>query len=267
MTKRETRQRAIVDAVLSEGSIRIDELADRFGISAMTVHRDLNDLEEQGLLRKARGAATALPNSVVESSDAFRIGQENKSKSALARAALEFVEPGQAVFLDDSTTISHLVPLLSSVTPLTVITNYLPNMEALKSVAGVDLVALGGSYHRWCSSFMGRVTTQSIEQMRADLFLTSTAAIVDDACFHQSQETVDIKRAMFEASALRVLAVDHTKFEKRALYRLAALNEFDHVIVDSGIGQERLTRLRQLGVPVVVAGAPAATTDGETGTD
>lgn len=257
MTKRETRQRAIVDAVLSEGSIRIDELAERFGISAMTVHRDLNDLEGQGLLRKARGAATALPSSVVESSDAFRIGQENKSKSALARAALAFVEPGQAVFLDDSTTIGHLVPLLGNATPLTVITNYLPNIELLKSLAGVDLVALGGSYHRWCSSFMGRVTTQSIAQMRADLFLTSAAAIVDDACFHQSQETVDIKRAMFESSAVRVLVVDHTKFEKRALYRLAALSEFDHVIVDSGISDERLARVRQLSAHVVIAGGGA----------
>jgi DeoR/GlpR family transcriptional regulator of sugar metabolism len=257
MTKREARQRAIVAAVLSEGAIRIDELAERFAISGMTVHRDLNELEEQGLLRKVRGAATALPSSVVESSDAFRIGQQNRSKAALALAALEFIEPGQAVFLDDSTTVSHLVPHLASITPLTVITNYLPNMEALKSIAGVELVALGGTYRRWCSSFMGRVTTESIEQMRADIFVTSTAAIVDDACFHQSQETVDIKRAMFEASALRVLAVDHTKFEKRALHRLAALAEFDHVIVDADTRAEHVDRLRQHGVRVTVAGADA----------
>jgi DeoR/GlpR family transcriptional regulator of sugar metabolism len=256
MTKRSARQRAIVAAVLSEGSIRIDELADRFAISGMTVHRDLNELEEQGLLRKVRGAATALPSSVVESSDAFRIGQQNRSKTALARTALEFVEPGQAVFLDDSTTVSHLVPLLAGLTPLTVITNYLPNMEELKSIAGVELVALGGTYRRWCSSFMGRVTTESIEQMRADIFVTSTAAIVDDACFHQSQE-------MFEASALRVLAVDHTKFEKRALYRLAALSEFDHVIVDDQTSPQHVERLRQHGVRVTVAGStgPSASTE------
>lgn len=258
MSKREARQRSIVAAVLSEGSIRIEELAERFDISAMTVHRDLNDLEEQGLLRKSRGAATALPSSVVESSDAFRIGQQNKSKTALAKAALELIEPGQAVFLDDSTTVSHLVPLLAGVTPLTVITNYLPNMEALKAMAGVELVALGGIYRRWCSSFMGRATTESIEQMRADLFVTSTAAIIDDTCFHQSQETVDIKRAMFEASALRVLTVDHTKFGKRALYRLASLSEFDHVIVDADTSADDVTRLRQHGVNVTVAGATAA---------
>lgn len=257
MTKRGTRQRAIVSAVLSEGSIRIDELADRFNISAMTVHRDLNDLEEQGLLRKARGAATALPNSVVESSDAFRIGQQADSKSALALAALQFIEPGQAVFLDDSTTVHHLVPLLADFTPLTVITNFLPNMEALKTISGLELVALGGSYRKWCSAFMGRVTTESIEQMRADIFVTSTAAIVDDMCFHQSQETVDIKRAMFDASALRVLAVDHTKFEKRALYRLAALTEFDYVIVDRATSDEHVSRLRQQGANVIVAGQDA----------
>ena len=108
---------------------------------------------------------------------------------------------------------------------------------------------------------MGRVTTESIDQMRADVFIMSSAAIVDDMCFHQSQETVDTKRAMFEASALRVLVVDHTKFDKRALYRLAALHEFDHVIVDSATSEAHVERLRARGVRVTVAGIPHADSD------
>ncbi|MGH3950115.1 MAG: DeoR family transcriptional regulator, partial [Pseudonocardiaceae bacterium] len=74
-----------------------------------------------------------------------------------------------------------------------------------------------------------------------------------DACFHQMQETVDTKRAMFDSAATRVLLVDHTKFARRALHALAPLAEFDHVIVDWRTPTEHVDRLRQKGVDVVVA--------------
>ena len=99
------RQRAITDAVMAEGAIRIEQLADRFEISLMTVHRDLDELESRGLLRKSRGVATALSTSLVESSDVYRAGRQVPEKESLALAALNFIEPGQALFLDDSTTV------------------------------------------------------------------------------------------------------------------------------------------------------------------
>lgn len=240
---------------MSEGTVRIEQLADRFGISLMTVHRDLDELEAQGLLRKSRGIATALPSSLVESSDVFRAAQQSEQKRSLAEAAMAFIEPGQAVFLDDSTTVNQIIRYLPAKAPLTVITNFLTNMAELKSMRGITLVALGGTYHNWCSSFMGHMTTSAIEQLRADVFIMSTAAITDDICFHQSPETVDVKRAMFDKSATRILIADHTKFQKRALYGLAGLEEFDQVIVDIETRDEDLDRLRGKGVRLTVAGA------------
>ena len=72
---------------------------------------------------------------------------------------------------------------------------------------------------------------------------------------------------MFDASSLRVLAVDNTEFERRALYRLAALSEFDHVIVDSGTSAEHVARLRQRGVHVIVAGVGSVSVDESMGVD
>ncbi|WP_082506938.1 DeoR/GlpR family DNA-binding transcription regulator [Arthrobacter sp. Leaf337] len=253
LSRQGERQRAISEAVMAEGAVRIDELAQRFGTSQMTVHRDLDELEARGLLRKSRGVATALSSSLVESSDVFRSGQQRAEKRALARAALEFIEPGQAIFLDDSTTVHELAYHISSRTPLTVITNVLTLMNELKGIRGLSLVALGGSYYNWCSSFMGGTTIEAINKLRADVFIMSTAAITDDTCFFQSEATVDIKRAMFNASAKRILLVDHTKFEKRALYSLAPLTAFDVVIVDSQTASEDIRRLKSQNVRVVVA--------------
>ena len=247
------RQRAITEAVMAEGAVRIEYLAERFDISVMTVHRDLDELEARGLLRKSRGIATATSSALVESSDVYRSNRQSVEKEAIAQAALEFIEPGQALMLDDSTTTLHLLPHLRQRHPLTVITNTLTIMEQLRGATGITMLGLGGQYYNWCSAFMGRMTTAAIAAMRADLCIMSTAAVSDDIAFHQTLETIDVKRAMFESSSTRILLLDHTKFDKRALHALTPLTEFDAVIVDAATPSVHVKRLREKGVRVVVA--------------
>ncbi|MEN9955251.1 MAG: hypothetical protein RLY34_58 [Actinomycetota bacterium] len=254
VSKQQARQRGIAEAVMSEGSVRIEALAERFGASLMTVHRDLDELEDRGLLRKTRGLATALSSTLVESSDVYRRGQETPAKMAIAKAALEFIEPGQSIIIDDSTTALHLVKMLHEKSPLTVITNVLTVMNELNGVRGISLVGLGGTYHNWCSAFMGAMTAESIKRLRADLLIMSTAAISDGMCFHQSEEAVATKRAMFEVATKRILLVDHTKFERRALHALARLDEFDHVIVDAATSPEEIEKMRSKDIDIIVAG-------------
>jgi len=81
----------------------------------------------------------------------------------------------------------------------------------------------------------------------------SLSAIVDDVVYHQSPETVETKRAMFESATKRVLLSDHTKFERRALHHFATLKEFDAVIVDEDIPISHLSRMRSKGINVIVA--------------
>lgn len=258
--RRAERQRAITAAVMAEGAIRIDELAERFDISLMTVHRDLDDLVASGLLRKARGVATALPTSLVESSDVYRLGRQSREKDELAAAALDLVEPGEAVLLDDSTTVLHLARRLPERSPLTVISHALPVLTDLAGVRDLALVALGGDYTNWCRAFLGRMTVESIGRLRADTVFLSSAAVVDGACFHQSPLIVDVKRAMLAAAARRILLVDHTKFSRRALHHVARLDEFDLVLVDSATDPAVVDELRSAGARIEVA--PAGRLDG-----
>lgn len=251
--KQVERQEAITDAVMAAGSVRIEDLAERFDISVMTVHRDLDELESRGLLRKSRGVATAQSSVLVESSDVFRSSRQLEEKDDIARAALEMIEPGQAIFLDDSTTTLHLVPLLAAKAPLTVITNTLTIIEQLRDVRGITLFGLGGQYYNWCSAFMGPTTVGEIRALRADVSIMSTSAITDGLVFHQTLETVDVKRAMYESSSTRLLLADHTKFEHRALHALLPLKSWDAVIVDSRTPKGRVAEMRESGINVVVA--------------
>ena len=81
------RHDAITELVLSAGTMRIEELAERFGVSTMTVHRDLDILEARGILRKSRGAVTAVATSLFESSPEYRDRENRSDKEALAQAA------------------------------------------------------------------------------------------------------------------------------------------------------------------------------------
>ncbi|MGY5777241.1 DeoR/GlpR family DNA-binding transcription regulator [Rhizobium sp. LEGMi135b] len=247
------RRQMIAEAVMAEGSMRIEDLTERFGISLMTAHRDVDELVSRGLFRKTRGIVSAAATSLIESSDVYRANRQASEKKMIAAAAIQFIEPGQAIFLDDSTTVLQMASQLPAKVPLTAITNSLTLMNALKDMHDVTLLALGGQYYNWCNAFMGRMTINEINRLRADVTFISMSAIIDDVVFHQSPEIVDIKRAMFESAAKRILLMDHTKFERRALHSFAHLSEFDVVIVDEKTPAVHLERMRNKNINVVVA--------------
>ncbi|MCL7999875.1 DeoR/GlpR family DNA-binding transcription regulator [Brucella sp. 21LCYQ03] len=249
------RRQQIAELIMSEGSVRIEDLTERFAISLMTAHRDVDELVSRGLFRKSRGIVSAAPTSLIEASDLYRVARQSEEKKLIAEAAMQFVEPGQAIFLDDSTTVLQMVPYLSEKGPLTVITNSLILMNEVRDIKDVTLLGLGGQLYNWCNAFVGGMTIHEIRRLRADVVFISIAAITDDLLFHQSPEMVETKRAMLESSAKRVLLTDHTKFERRALHNFGALKDFDVVIVDSKTSLEHVERMQAQGINVVIAGS------------
>lgn len=253
------RRQLIVEAVMAEGAIRIEDITERFDISLMTAHRDIDELAERRLLHKSRGVVSATATSLVESSDIYRATRQLEEKQAIAEVAASYLEPGQAIFLDDSTTVFQMARLLPAKAPFTVITNSLTLMNELRNIHDITLIGLGGQYYNWCNAFMGHTTRDEIAGLRADVFFVSMSAVMGGTVFHQSAETVETKRAMFDSAKKRILMMDHTKFERRALYRFAHLNEFDTVIVDRGIPVPTLRQIVDLGGNVVVANVKGKT--------
>ena len=170
------RRQLIAETVIAEGSIRIEDLTERFGISLMTAHRDVDQLVSRGLFRKTRGIVSAAPTSLIESSDAYRATRQAAEKKAIARAAMSFVEPGQAIFLDDATTVHQMAGMLPAKVPLTVITNSLVLINDLKDINDLNLICLGGQFYHWCNAFMGHITTAEIRKLRADTVFMSLSA-------------------------------------------------------------------------------------------
>jgi DeoR/GlpR family transcriptional regulator of sugar metabolism len=247
------RRECIAEIVLANESVSARDLASRFDVSVMTIHRDLDELERQGVLRKIRGGATPQPSSLFESNVRYRLATAKAEKEALAHYALSMIEPGQAILLDDATTTLALARLLPTIAPLTVITNYLATIQLLHTSADIRLIALGGEYFPSHDSFLGIVCEDAISSLRADLFFMSTSAVSNGIAYHQEQEIVAVKRAMLRAATKSILLIDHFKLGKTALHQLALLSDFDLVVVDDGIDAAGRRVLEDAKVPFAVA--------------
>lgn len=257
------RQAAIAERVLAAGSATAAELAERFDVSLMTIHRDLDELERQGLVRKFRGGVTAQPSGVFESNVAYRLKTMRAEKAAVAEYALKLIEPGMAVMLDDSTSTLEIARRLGSsggsspITPLTVVTNFLEALTLLSGERGIHLMALGGDYDPLHSSFLGVSCMEAVQLLQVDICFTSTSAVSGGFAYHQEQHIVSVKRAMLDSAAKNVLLLDHSKLGRVALHRLAPLSRFDLVLVDDGASAELLRDLDEHKVPYEVC--PTAT--------
>lgn len=100
---------------------------------------------------------------------------------------------------------------------------------------------------------MGTLTINALNRVRADLFIMSTSAVTDGVCFHQHHDTVLVKQAMFKAAQRRILYVDHSKFDTRALHALLPLTDFDVVVVDAQTPVQYVDAMTSSGVNLVIA--------------
>lgn len=247
------RRQEIADYVIERGEVRVDELAEAFAVSRMTIHRHVEELARQGVLRKLHGAVSAQPSGIYESLFRFRQTHAAAAKQALAHAALAEIEVGQVVLFDDSTTANALAPLLSRISPLSVVTNSLALAESLVETEELKLILLGGEYHPTYNAFIGHLCESALTRLRANLLICSASAVDGTAAMIQDPQVVRVKQAMMAAATRRVLLLDSSKFGKVALHLFADLADFDVVICDDGLPADTASQLRDAGVRLRLA--------------
>jgi len=277
------RHQLITDRVRMDGSVTVDELVRATGVSRMTVHRDLDALETEGVLRKVRGGATATRSSIFESDLQYRLTTAVEAKAAIGRAAARFIDVGQAVIFDESTTaladVGQAVIFDESTTalaalravdptePITVITNCVPTMAYVTSRTKHRLIGLGGDYVARYQAFLGILCQQMISNVYADVLIASCSAVLGNATLHQDSQIVEVKQTMIAAAPVRLLLVDSSKIDMGAIYRLGEIRDFTHLITDAAAPASFIDGVREQGVDVVVAERAPSVAEGSSGDD
>lgn len=248
----EQRRQEILEHVIEHREVRIDDLTERFGVSLMTMHRDLDDLHERKLLRKLRGKVEAFPALTMETATRFRDSLNPAEKEALAEAAILHVQPGQTVFVDDSTTLFPLVSKLAEVEGLTVITNSLRVARILGPSERVEVLLTGGQYYNEFDSCMGPDVLAALERTRADVAFVSVTAVAVGRLFHPVQDYAELKKAALRSANHNVLVVDHSKFGRTATYAHGLVADYDLMITDEATPTEEIEAALNSGTAVEV---------------
>lgn len=254
----DARREAIAHFVAMFGPSRVEALADRFAVSKMTVHRDLDLLASEGRVVRVRGGARAVPAEILERDVSLRRVSQAPQKRALAEQAMRLVSDGDVIALDDSSTVGTMVELFEPDSRLVVITHSLAMMKTLADdFPDITLVGLGGRYYAETDSFLGAFSTSVTGTLRANTVFVSTTALRAGVLCHPDAEAATTKRALVGLADRKVLLVDSTKFEASGLYQIASLDEFDDVVIEADLAPEHrdeLARFPHLTVHEAVVG-------------
>ncbi len=217
------------DLIAERGAVRIDELARDFGVSEMTIRRDLDELETLGLARRVRGGAIALGPEPWEQ----RHHHNARAKAKIAEKLLPLVPRSGTVAFDASTTIYRLAASIENARDLTVVTNGWDTFHSMKDTPGVTALLTGGSEEPRTGSLVGPMAVRTAQSFLYDTFFGSAAAI--DAELGSSEAALaesEVKRAFSQTSHRLVLAVDHGKLGTRAPARVFDFEQVDLLVTD-----------------------------------
>lgn len=237
------RDEHVFERLRSDGRVQIPVLAERLGVSEMTIRRDLDRLAGEGQLRRVRGGAVALgPEPFAQ-----RYARQAAAKDIIARKLLELVGDGGAVALDASTTIQRLAHLLTDVTNLTALTNGPDTFFALQAQSGVTAILTGGQFDERTGGLVGPVAIRSTNDLvLRHAFISSTAVDPVIGTTEQTLEDSETKTALANASSKITLAVDHSKLGQHSAARGLSFDRIDQLVTDLDPDDSRLDPYRNL---------------------
>jgi DeoR/GlpR family transcriptional regulator of sugar metabolism len=227
------------------------DLAQRFGVSEMTVRRDLTHLAREGKLTRVYGGAIRdadePPFAAIET-------ERRDAKERIGRAAAQLVEDGKTIMIDIGTTTLELARALRG-RELTVITTNLAVVEELLPEAGIELVLLGGIVRRNYRSLVGVLAEDGLRQVSADIAFLGASGIrhEDMAVMDTTMVEVPIKRGMIAAAERSVLLADAQKFYSGGVVRVCGVEEFDAIVTDAPPDDPLVASVAKAGVEIVQA--------------
>lgn len=260
--RRTTERRwLIVQKVQQRHEISVTELSQSFDVSKVAIRRDLEYLEQAGLLRRVHGGAQA--NSSAGQSSIFeaRLLQNREIKQALGRAAVGLIRPGEVVFLDSGTTVLEIARQLPKIVEaggtLTVLTRSLMIAAELRTQRRIRLIVIGGVYAHDFDDFVGSQVEKAIQEIHADILFMGT-----DGVSREYGLTTD---NVLEAGLYRTLAgcaervvviTDSSKIGVDKVQTTLPFNNVHTFVTDDGAPADFITSLREQRCEVITVARP-----------
>jgi DeoR/GlpR family transcriptional regulator of sugar metabolism len=255
------RRAQILERIQRDGGVSVAELARDHAVSAITVHRDLEQLAREGLVERVHGGARAIRGlgtlPLIATAWTQRVEQAASAKAAIAGRVAGMVESGSTVFLDASSSVLALARKLMEDPPneLTLVTNS-PAIAYEVIAEPMHVVVCPGELDQHMRMLAGRWTVEFLHELNFDVAFVSAAGVTLDAGLTTSRRPLaDVVNAARAAAGRTVGLIDATKFGRASLVSIAPADELDVIVTDSSLGDAVADEYRAAGVRLEIVNA------------
>ena len=253
------RQEQLIDLLRTDTVLTIRDLSDRLNVSQLTIRRDLEALEDEGVIRRIHGGAKFImaPQQAMDKGEvSFNIRRHSRvdEKRAIARAVLPFIENGQVIIQDASTTTLFLAQMLPDDLYITIITHsaFLP--IELSARQNIQVISTGGVLHGTSLCYLGFEAETTVGQFHAHKAIFGAKGVtLHEGCTDAHFSEVKLKAAMAQRAQELWILADHSKIGNIALASFASLSRIHTLVTDEKADKEIVQMFQKKGVNVICA--------------
>ena len=254
------RQKKILALMDEASTVSVTELAKSFGISPITIRRDLIELDEKGLLERTHGGAMATQVVLADGSARYgmynyqdRNNQQAEDKTAIAECAAQFISDGDNILINAGTTTQALALALRAHQDLYVVTNGLSVASTVGSTVRAHVYVLAGRLDTRTQATMQSPLSEELREIQVREAFLGVHAMSAKGIYTRSKEDAGMTRALIAAASKVTVLADHTKFDSFASFRVCDLSRIARVITDAKTRPDTIRMLEAQGIDVVVA--------------
>lgn len=256
-SKKQRRYLDILSAVRENGSITVEELSAKLNVSVVTIRRDLDDLEKQGLLNRTHGGAVAGHPLFYEPFKGDRSFMEQVTRLAdekrrIGRAAADMIQGNETIAITPGTTTAEIIRCLPLNANITVVTNTVNIAMELSKRKDVDVFVTGGHLRGDWFSLVGASAIQTLNNLLIHtLFIGADGLDAEWGASCHNAEEAELNAALLKRARRRIAVVDHTKLATVANWRICDVSQIQSIITDSGATDDLVAPFEARGVRVV----------------
>lgn len=249
------RRENIAGQVAAYGEVDFQSLATQFGVSEMTIRRDVEALEADGFVRRIVGGAISVRNTSTEPPFESRASASTQAKERIAQAVVELLIPGETVLLDSGSTVLSVARVIRRKDlKLTIVTPSTLAALELADAPDTTVYLTGGRLRQGELSLVGPDTIESLRGFNCDTFIMGVAGVdLHGGISDYHYDEAHVKQAGMASSRRTIVVADHSKLGHTALVKIGEMSEAAILVTDASESHPSLKDARSQGVQVVTA--------------
>lgn len=245
------RRKVIMGILQENNSVMVPDLSKRFDVTEETIRRDLEKLEKEGFLKRTYGGAVLNESTNVDIPLNIREITNIEGKQAIALKVAEYIEDGDAVILDSSSTTLQVAEKIKHKKNLTVITNSIKVVSEMADAKSCKIISTGGILRESAMSFVGRMAEDAIKKYNVDKAIICCKGIDKNKNITESNEMEsEVKKAITDSADKVYLVVDSTKFDRVAFIKMLDISKIDVLFTDKKLSSDWEQHLKNLNVKI-----------------